>query len=294
MKKTLLLIASWALFSLFANGQNTPPLEFKAPPSSTLASFKQQFGTGEITVTYSRPLAKGRKIFGGLVPYDSLWRTGAHDCSTLEWKEALIIGGKKIRGGKYALFSIPGKETWTIILNTDASLHGVFGYDSAADLHRFQVKAEHSERFYETFTIEINDLSLQGEASLNLMWEHTLVRIPLRSAADEAIMSEIKTRLLDKQEQNASLLFQAAGYYHATGRDLQLAASWAAQAEKLDAENYAYPNLAQKILSDLQQNDLALAAARRALALAEKKKLSSAVSSLKTRIEALEAKLNKR
>jgi hypothetical protein len=151
------------------------------PAKSPEAAFTQQFGNSEIQVAYARPLARGRKIFGGLVPFDTIWRTGANDCTTLTFKEEVIIGNKIMLAGKYALFTIPSKEEWTIILNSDTTLHGTNGYDMKKDLHRFKVKPVKSERFYETFTIEINDFTPRGEAFLNLIWENTIVPIRLKS-----------------------------------------------------------------------------------------------------------------
>lgn len=153
----------------------------KKPTPSPEAAFTQQFGDSEIQVQYARPLARGRKIFGALVPFDSLWRTGASECTVISLKEDVIIGGKKLGAGKYSLFSIPTANDWTIVLNSDVSLHGTGGYDAQKDVHRFTVKPIKTDRFYETFTIEINDMMPNGEASLNLIWENTLVKIPLQS-----------------------------------------------------------------------------------------------------------------
>jgi len=260
----------------------------KAPTASPDATLTQNFGESDITVTYGRPSARGRKIFGQLIPFDSLWRTGANDCTALALRETVIIGGKKIPAGKYSLFSIPAQEEWTIILNRDATLHGAFGYDPQVDILRFKVKPEKSERFYETFTIEIGDFNAKGEASLNLMWENTLVKIPLQTIADFNNMAEIQKRLIDKQEKNSELLFLAAGYYHATKRDLQQAKEWVEAAEKLDGKKFVIPNLAQKIYTDLKDYPAALSAAQRALALAEKEKMSSEITALNKRIAELQ------
>jgi hypothetical protein len=153
----------------------------KKPPLSPEAAFTQQFGESEILVQYARPSARGRKVFGGIVPFDSLWRTGAGESTTLVFKEDVVISDKKIAAGKYALFTIPRADEWTIVLNSDTGLHGIFGYDQKKDLHRFTVKSAKTERFYETFTIEINDFDQHGGASLNLIWENTLVKIPLQN-----------------------------------------------------------------------------------------------------------------
>lgn len=285
---------NWTILFFFLaltviRSQRTPVVNFKPSAPSPEASVKQQFGKNQISISYARPLARGRKIFGDLIPFDTLWRTGASDCTTIRFTEEVIFGDKKIMPGKYALFTIPAKEEWTIILNADTTLHGAFGYDPSQDIHRIKVKPENSDRFYETFTIEINDISAQGNANLNLIWENTWVSVPLKNPVDEAIMTEIRDRIIEKGEPNADLLFQAASYYYGTARDLRLAAEWINTAEKLEDENFEYPNLAQKILGDLKEYPLAIKAAQRAILIGEKKKMNSAVDNLKKRIILLES-----
>jgi Protein of unknown function (DUF2911)/Protein of unknown function (DUF3347) len=181
--KKILIINLLCVFGFTMQAQEQ--LKRKAPKSPE-AAFTQQFGDSEIQVAYARPLARGRKIFGALVPFDSLWRTGASESTTLKLKEEVVIGDKKMGAGKYALFTIPRADEWTIILNSDTTLHGIFGYDEKKDLHRFKVKPMKTDRFYETFTIEINDINANGEGSLNLIWENTIVKIPLNPMAAKA------------------------------------------------------------------------------------------------------------
>jgi Protein of unknown function (DUF2911) len=281
---TILLVA----FSTHIFSQEK--ISFLTPPPSPEASFTQQLVNGEITVTYSRPMARGRKVFGGLVPFDSLWRTGASGATTILLTEEIIVGGKAITAGKYALFTIPGEKEWTIIINADTSLHGAFGYDMQKDIHRFKVQPMKSEKFQEAFTIDLNELTKTGEGSLALNWENTLVKIPLQSPVDEKVMAEIKTRLIVGKEQNTDLFYQAANYYYATGRDLKQAAMWAAEAEKADKENFNYPNLLQKILADLKDYKAAIPVAKRAIVLGEKKNMSNAVTALKKRVAEWESK----
>jgi Protein of unknown function (DUF2911) len=294
--KNILIISVLCLMmgNLNAQDKYETKVNFKAPTPSTEASFTQQFGESEIKVSYARPLARGRKIFGALVPYDSVWRTGASDCTTLKFKEAVIMGDTKVAAGKYALFTIPRADEWTIILNTDTTLHGSFGYESAKDVHRFKVKPQKSERFYETFTIEINDFDVKGEASLNLIWENTIVKIPLKSQTDAAIMALIQKRLIEGKEQNADLLYQAASYFYSTQRDLPQAAAWASAAAQADPENFYIPNLAQKIYADLKDYKSAIAMAEKAIPLGEKKKMVTTVANLKKRVAEWQAILNKK
>lgn len=178
MKKVLII----NMLCLLATGIFAQEPAKKSLPKSYEAAFTQQFGDSEIQVAYARPLARGRKIFGALIPFDTLWRTGAGECTTLKFKEEVVVGDKKIAAGKFSLFTIPSANEWTIILNSETTMHGTSGYDAQKDVHRFKVKSEKADRFYENFTIEINDINVKGEASLNLIWENTMVKIPLKTA----------------------------------------------------------------------------------------------------------------
>ena len=286
MKQLLTIILIGFSTSIFSQEK----VSFLTPPPSPEASFTQQLVKGEITITYSRPLARGRKIFGGLVPFDSLWRTGASGATTIHLSEEIIMGNKILKAGKYALFTIPGEKEWIIIINADTTLHGAFGYDSKKDIHRFKVQPVKSEKFQEAFTMDLNDIARNGEGILSLTWENTLVKIPLKSPVDEKVMAEINTRLLNGKEQNAELFYQAANYYYATGRDLKQAAAWATDAEKTDKENFNYPNLLQKILADLKDYKAAIPVAKRAVVLGEKKNMTNAITALKKRIAEWESK----
>ena len=199
--KKLLIVNLLCVLAFALNAQESAQ---KTLPKSPEAAFTQQFGGSEIQVSYARPLARGRKIFGSLVPFDSLWRTGANDCTTIKFKEDVVIGGKSIAVGKYSLYSIPGASEWIIVLNSETSMHGTNGYDAQKDVHRFKVKSEKTERFYETFTIEINDIDVQGNAFLNMMWENTMVKIPLtNSVANAAPKAMAATDAKPKMDEHA-------------------------------------------------------------------------------------------
>jgi hypothetical protein len=169
-------------------------------------------------------------------------------------------------------------------------LHGAFGYDNKKDVHRFKIQAVKSERFYEAFTIELSEITSRGSGFLSLIWENTIIKIPLASVVDEKVMEQINTRLINSKEQNTVLFYQAANYYYSTGRNLKQAAAWAMEAEKADKENFYYPNLLQKILADLKDYKAAIQAAKRAVVLGEKKSMTNAVTGLKKRIAEWENK----
>lgn len=281
MKQLLALI----FIGMTTSSVSQENINFLAPPSSPEATFTQQWVKGEIKINYSRPLARGRKIFGGLVPFDSLWRTGASHCTLMELVgEDVIIGDKALQAGKYSLFTIPGERDWTIIINADTTLHGTTGYDIKKDLCRFKIQPEKTEKFCEAFTIELKEVTARGSGFLSLTWEHTMIRIPIRSQVDDEVMNQINTRLIANKEQNPELLYKAANFYYSTGRDLKQAVVWLTEAEKTDKENFNYPNLLQKIYADLKDYKAAIQAAKRAVILGEKKKMTNTVTNLKKRI----------
>ncbi len=259
-------------------------VQIRVTASSPAASFEQEVGSAKIKVAYSRPLVRGRKIFGELVPFDKLWRTGASDCTVLTTFEDISFGNTILKAGSYSMFSIPSINEWTIIVNTDTTLHGETGYDEKKDVMRFKIPTEKSPYFYETFTIELNDINSKGEAFLKILWENTTVKIPIKSKEDDALLALIDQHVIKGKTQDAALLFQAANYYYSTNRDNKLAITWLLEAEKLNPQNFYYPNLRQKIASELKEYTNAIEAAKKALALAEKEKMKSAIETLKKRI----------
>lgn len=281
MKKRI-LISFLLLQSVLLSAQDK--VQIKLTSASPAASFEQEIGSAKIKVAYSRPLVRGRKIFGELVPFDKLWRTGASDCTVITTFEDISFANNVLKAGSYSLFSIPSINEWTLIVNTDTTLHGETGYDEKKDVMRLKVPLEKSPSFYETFTVELNDINSKGEAFLKIIWENTMVKIPIKSKEDESILALIDQHVIKGKSRDATLLFQAANYYYSTNRDYKQAIIWLSEAEKIDPENFYYPNLRQKIASELKDYTTAIEAAKKALALAEKGKKKSTIEILKKRI----------
>lgn len=285
MKKTILL-GIMLLQSVIIVAQDKIQIRLTAP--SPAASFEQEMGSAKIKMTNSRPLVRGRKIFGALVPFDKLWRTGASDCTVINTSEDISFGSNILKAGSYSIFSIPSIKEWTIIVNTDTTLHGETGYDEKKDVMRFKVPVEKSPNFYESFTIELNDINSKGEAFIKILWENTMVKIPIKSKEDDTIVALIEQHIIKGKTQDANLLFQAANYYYGTNRDFKQAMVWLLEAEKLNPQNFYYPNLRQKIAAELKEYATAIEAGKKALALAEKEKMKSDIVTLKKRIAAWE------
>lgn len=138
--------------------------------ASPAASASGEVDGVKIKIDYHQPSAKGREIMGGLVPYDKVWRTGANDATTFEVSENVMIEGESLAKGKYALFTIPGEDEWTIIFNKNAKQWGAYDYNEEEDALRVTVPAESTEDFVETFNIAVEG----GDVILS--WENTMVK----------------------------------------------------------------------------------------------------------------------
>lgn len=149
------------------------------PRPSPLAVVSSRYKDTYIKVTYSQPHKNGRAIFGGLVPFGQVWRTGANEATELTITRDIKISGKDLRAGTYSLFTIPGKESWTVILNAELGLWGSYNYNSKLDVLRFEVPVTPVSDFvYEAFTILIDPRN--SRADLMLAWDRTKVTIPIQ------------------------------------------------------------------------------------------------------------------
>lgn len=270
MKKFLKVFAIALLYSVSVKAQ------LNIPPASPDAEFRQQIGFGEVEVKYSRPSARGRVIFGGLEPFGQLWRTGAHDATTIRFSEAVKLNGNDIPAGTYSLFTIPNQNEWTIVINKVAEMHGTSDYAQDQDLVRFAVKPEKSARYYETFTIEVNDI-MKDEAGLFLLWENTQVKLTIKMEVDAKVMAEINDRINVKKEDRASLFYQSSGYYFNNNKDLKQAYAWVKIANS-KVQDAAYLQLQAKIEAAMNDYGLALKTLKASTDLATTKKLDQVIA----------------
>ena len=225
LKTALLVLLTMSVHSgLKAQG-------IKLPQPSTGQTLIQDFGLGKITVKYSRPNTKGRKIFGEMEPYATVWRTGANEATTINFTEDVKIEGQAVPAGDYALFTIPGKDEWTIILNKNTKEWGAYDYKQAEDFLRVKVKSAALATKAETFTIEFADV-YPTTATLQLMWDKTIVPVKLTTDIDAKVMANIDEAMKgDKKPYMA-----AAQYYLENGKDLNKALEWMNAAEAADAK----------------------------------------------------------
>jgi hypothetical protein len=215
MKKLFLGLAALAVFN-FTQAQG-----LKTPSASSSQTVKQEFGLGSIELSYSRPNTKGRTIFGDLVPFGAVWRTGANTATTLTFSEEVIIGGKKIPAGKYGLLSIPGAAEWTIIITKQLDVTSPSAYKQEMDVVRVTVPAVAMPYAIESFMIFFENVS-SNSLELMIIWEKTAVSLPIKVEIDSKIMAQIESLMNSDNKP----YFNAAMYYIDNNKDLNKASEW--------------------------------------------------------------------
>lgn len=232
--------------------------QIETPRPSPLGIVSQKVGLTDFKITYSRPSAKGRQVFGDVVAYDKLWRTGANMATVFEASTEFKINGTAIPAGEYALFTIPGRENWTIILSNVARQSGTSSYKESDDRIRFQVPAGTCNKT-ETFTINFANLS-DEKATVELMWETTRVGFDVEVSFDEAVMKQISDVMAGP---GAGECYSAASYYFKHDKDLNKALEWVNKA-LVNYERYWVLSLKAQIQAGLEDYSGAILTAARA------------------------------
>ena len=237
----------------------------KMPQASTTQTLTQEFGLGSIKIQYSRPNVKSRRVFGDLVPWGQVWRTGANSATTVTFTDEVQLEGKAVPAGQYSLFTIPGKNEWTVILNKQAQQWGAYEYDQSQDFLRFTVKPVTGAKKTESFTISVSDV-LPTSAVLHLAWDTYDVPVRMTTEVDSKVMAGIEEAMKGDKKP----YFQAASYYYETGRDLKQALSFADAATKASPDAFWVMHLKAKIQARMGDKAGAKATAQQSIALAKK------------------------
>lgn len=241
----------------------TPPSALVLPETSPAATFKQRVGVTDIEVVYWRPALRGRSAFGALAPFGSVWRTGANSATLITFSTDVTIQGAALAAGTYELFSIPGKDEWTVIFQPPAKQWGSYKYDPTKDVLRVKTKPVALTTPVESFTIDLGDLR-DDAATLALTWEKT--RVPLKLQIDTAGLLVPKIEALMAGTAAKKPYVPAAMFYLDNNLDLKKALAWmdAAIAENPKAFYFVYRKA--KVLAKLGDKAGALAAAQASLA----------------------------
>lgn len=179
--------------SLLGTALCLPAFSQELPQPSPSSMVSQRVGLTDITVKYSRPSRKDRKIFGELVPAGKLWRTGANANTTIEFSSEVMIDGETLAAGIYSIFTIPNMEEWIVIFNKNSELSGTNGYSEEEDAMRITVPVKKSN-IVETFTIGFNNVT-GVSTDLMLGWENQMVNVPIKVNSMELAMENIKVAL---------------------------------------------------------------------------------------------------
>lgn len=267
MKKILLSLAICGNI-FFAEAQT-----MKTPSSSTAQSLKQEFGLTSIDLSYSRPGKKGRNIFGELVPYNAIWRTGANSATTISFADEVIIGGKKIPAGKYGLLSIPGAGEWTIILTKQLDVTSPSAYKQDMDVVRVTAPVQNLPFEMETFTIMFGNVT-SNSLDLMIVWDRTAVSLPISMDVDSKVMAQIDNAM----NKDNKPYYQAAMYYMENGKDLNVAAQWFDKATQATPNAFWVWHQKANCLARLGKKAEATAAAKKSIELATAAKNSDYVA----------------
>jgi hypothetical protein len=260
MKKVVVLL--FVLFSVGASAQG-----IKTPAPSPTQTLKQDFALSSIEITYSRPAAKGRKIFGDLVPFGKIWRTGANAATKVTFGEDVKVGGVPVKAGSYAIYSVPTANEWEIIINKGANNSGLTGYKTEDDVARFKVESMKLPMMIENFTIILGNLTASS-ADIQILWENTAVQIPVVADIDTKIMAQINSAMtVDSRP-----YFQAASYYFDNGKDINKALEWANKAVEAQPTAYWVMHLKAKVQAKAGDKAGAKATAMKSMEMAKQAK----------------------
>ncbi|RTQ46207.1 DUF2911 domain-containing protein [Hymenobacter gummosus] len=216
----LLLTASAAQAQL-----NTPA----ASPKSTV---QQRVGLTDVTITYSRPSAKGRAIFGELVPFGKRWRTGANQTTSIKFSDDVTVEGKKIPAGEYGIYTIPNKAEWLVVFNKNLKQGAnVDGFKDDEDVARVSIKPYKLASKVETFTINFADMT-PATANVDMQWELTGAKFKITADVEPKVMAQIDEKVVKNATPAANDLAAAALYYYDNGKDLNQALTWIQKANE--------------------------------------------------------------
>ncbi len=231
---------------------------------------QQQVGLANFTLEYGQPNKQGRTIFGGLIPYNKLWRTGANSSTKITIDTDVTFAGNPIPAGTYGLYSIPSEKEWTIILSKNSKRWGAGGYDPSEDLVRFKVPSIQLEDTLETFSIHFENFNTNG-GDLIIAWENTKVKIPVFIDSDKAIFEEIEAKITNATgEITAATYFDAAQFYYLKNVQLDKAVAWFDKAIELRPNAFWYVYYRGELALQLNDTKTAKIYAARCLEAAKK------------------------
>ena len=238
----------------------------KTPAPSPTQTIKQDFGLSSVELVYSRPGIKGRKIFGDLVPFGKVWRTGANSATRLRFNDDVMVGGQALKAGEYALYTIPGEAEWDIIINKGSANWGT-DYKQEDDVLRVKAKPMKMNESVESFTMHFAAVK-PSSMELHIMWDKTAVAVPITTEIDKKVMAQIDN-LMNKDSRP---YFNAAMYYLESGKDLNQAVAWFDKAAEQNPKAYWVFHQKANALAKLGKKAEAALTATKSMELAKQEK----------------------
>jgi hypothetical protein len=261
IKKLLLCAGLWAAC------YTTQAQQLRTPAPSPAQTIKQDFGLSSIELSYSRPGMRGRKVFGDLVPFGKVWRTGANNATVLTFGEEVTIGGTKVPAGKYGLLSIPDKDNWTLIISKQTDVTSPSAYKPEMDVVRVTAKPASTSNHFESFTMQFQNVK-PTSVDLNIAWDKTMVTLPIATDIDSKVMAQIKNTV----ERDNRPYFQAAMYYLENDKDLNQALVWFDKALEQNPNAFWVHHQKANTLAKLGKKEEAKKSANKSMALAKEQK----------------------
>jgi hypothetical protein len=253
-----------ATFLLPAGAFAQEKLEF--PAASAHAVLKQRVGLTDVEVDYSRPNKNDRQIFGGLVPFDKPWRTGANQPTKIKTSAPIKWGDKEVPAGEYVLYTIPGASEWTLILSKNLKAQTLADHKPEEEAARAKAKPVMIAMPAETFTIDFEDLRANS-ATFYLEWDKTRVPLKVTTNDVEKVTQGIDAAVKDGKPQEAGFYYQAASFYLDQNKDLPQALKWVDQAIEKNPKAYFMQQKKAQILAKMGNKKEAIAAAEKSIEL---------------------------
>ena len=234
------------------------------PQASQHAVVKQRIGLTDVEVDYSRPNKNDREIFGGLVPFGKMWRTGANKPTRIKFSADVKLGFKDVPAGEYLVYTIPNASEWTIILSKDLNAQSVADYKQEADAVRIAARPMVLSPPEETFTIGLDDLRADS-ATLYFEWDK--IRVPVKLTTNDVgkVSQGIDAAVKGGKPQEAGFYYSAASFYLDQNKDLPQALKWVDQAIEKNPKAYFMQYKKAQILAKMGNKKEAIAAAEKSI-----------------------------
>ena len=268
MNINYLLLAFILAISISCDQNASKKSKIILPDLSPMSRVDQNIGLTLISIEYSRPGMKGRRVFGDLVPYGELWRTGANMRTKFTTSTDLSIEGKDLIKGTYAIFTVPNKDTWDVIFYTEYQASGFsVALDESKVAAKVTVKVLPMDGTMENFSIAFGNFSDGTSTLMYLMWENTKVAIKIDTPTDKIVMESINRNLV---KPTADDYFRAAVYYYDSDRDLKKALEWVNKAVEMNPDNFWMTYQKSLIQADLGDENGAITTAKTSVLSAKK------------------------